>query len=73
MATDETTTQEKHRQDAGVLPDEPLQLLLERYAELELAHQITFLQAAMPGVLERMSPEQRSEFIHSIEPTGQIQ
>jgi len=73
MATNESPPEEKRRQDGGGQPDEPIQLLLERYAELELAHQLVFLRAAMPGALERLSPEERADFIRSIEPTGLLQ
>lgn len=69
----ESLQEKKERQWRGALPNEKVQALLERIAELEIAHQLELMRALMPDVLDKLSPEERARFIQELEPTGEVQ
>lgn len=70
MADRNESQQEKHdRQDRGALPNERVHALLERIAELEVAHQVDLLRA----LVGKLSDEERARLIRELEPTGELQ
>ena len=67
MEPTEPRMEEARRQRCGVCPDEELELVIQRVAELGAARQLSLLRAVMPGVLVELADEERGPFVRSLE------
>ena len=69
----ETQDEKARRQNAGVLPNEEIEAVLDRIAHMDLSHQIQLIRMLLPDVLEKLTPVERQGFVRELAPSGELQ